>query len=152
MIRKANKGDIDDLVDLIILFEQAIEEIYKGDFSGLKIDTEIIKNVLIEGFDDKYHTILVIEENKQLIGFGDVWIYPEFGHAGYSAYLHNFFVKKEHQKKGLGKELLGELISLARKKKATAFHITTSFKNKNAIALYKKMGINDEGLLLDKVF
>jgi len=81
-----------------------------------------------------------------------VWIYPEFGHAGYSAYLHNFFVKKEHQKKGLGKELLGELISLARKKKATAFHITTSFKNKNAIALYKKMGINDEGLLLDKVF
>ena len=61
-------------------------------------------------------------------------------------------MKKEHQKKGLGKELLGELISLAQKKNATAFHITTSFKNKNAIALYKKMGIDDEGLLLDKVF
>lgn len=152
MIRKAEEKDIDDLVELIILFEQAIEEIYKGDFSGLKIDKKIIKDVLIEGFNDKYHTILVLEENGQLIGFGDVWIYPEFGHAGNSAYLHNFFVKKEHQKKGLGKELLGELISLAREKKSTAFHITTSFKNKNAIALYKKMGIDDEGLLLDKVF
>ena len=152
MIRKAKEKDIDELVELIILFEQAIEEIYKGDFSGLKIDKKIIKDVLIEGFDEKYHTILVIEEGSQLIGFGDVWMYPEFGHAGYSAYLHNFFVKKEHQKKGLGKELLGELISLAQKKNATAFHITTSFKNKNAIALYKKMGIDDEGLLLDKVF
>jgi len=152
MIRKANKGDIDDLVELIILFEQAIEEIYKGDFSGLKIDSEVIKNVLIEGFDDKYHTILVIEENNQMIGFGDVWIYPEFGHAGNSAYLHNLFVKKEHQKKGHGKKLINKLITIAREKKATAFHITTSFKNKNAIALYKKMGIDDEGLLLDKVF
>ena len=152
MIRKAEEKDIDDLVELIILFEQSIEEIYKGDFSGLNIDKQIIKDVLIEGFNDKYHTILVLEENSQLIGFGDVWIYPEFGHAGYSDYLHNFFVKKEHQKKGLGKELLGELISLARKKRATAFHITTSFKNKTAIALYKKMGIDDEGLLLDKVF
>ena len=152
MIRKAEKKDVDELVDLIILFEQAIELIYKGDFSGLVIDKKRIKEILIEGFDEKYHTILVIEENGQLIGFGDVWMYPEFGHAGYSAYLHNFFVKKEHQKKGLGKELLGELIALAREKKATAFHITTSFKNKNAIALYKKMGIDDEGLLLDKVF
>ena len=152
MIRKAEDKDIDDLVELIILFEQAIEEIYKGDFSGLNIDKKIIKDVLIEGFNEKYHTILVIEENGQLIGFGDVWIYPEFGHAGYSAYLHNFFVKKEHQGKGLGKKLLGELITFAQNKKATAFHITTSFKNKNAIALYKKMGIDDEGLLLDKVF
>ena len=152
MIRKAEDKDINDLVELIILFEQAIEEIYKGDFSGLNIDKKIIKDVLIEGFNEKYHTILVIEENGQLIGFGDMWIYPEFGHAGYSAYLHNFFVKKEYQGKGLGKKLLGELISLAQNKKATAFHITTSFKNKNAIALYKKMGIDDEGLLLDKVF
>jgi len=152
MIRNATKEDIDGLVDLIILFEQAIEEIYKGDFSGLKIDKKIIQDVLIEGFDDKYHTILVIEENNQLIGFGDVWMYPEFGHAGYSAYLHNLFVKKDFQKKGYGKRLLGEFISIAQEKKATAFHITTSFKNKNAIALYKKMGIDDEGLLLDKVF
>ena len=152
MIRKAEEKDIDDLVELIILFEQAIEEIYKGDFSGLKIDKKIIKDTLIEGFNEKYHTILVVEENNELIGFGDVWIYPEFGHAGYSAYLHNFFVKKEYQKRGHGKKLLGRLISIAKEKKATAFHITTSFKNKNAIALYKKMGIEDEGLLLDKVF
>ena len=100
----------------------------------------------------KYHTILVIEKDKELIGFGDLWIYPEFGHAGNSAYLHNFFVKKEFQNEGYGKKLISELIQVAKEKRSTAFHITTSFKNKKAIALYKKMGIEDEGLLLDKVF
>ncbi len=151
MIRKAEKKDINTLVDLIILFEEAIDEIYEGDFGEIKINKDIVKQVLIEGFDDKYHSILVVEENNQLIGFGDIWVYPEFGHAGNTAYLHNFFIKKEFQNRGYGKKLLNELINVAKSKKTKAFHITTSFKNKKAIALYKKMGIDDEGLLLDKV-
>ena len=151
MIRKAEKKDIDTLVDLVVLFEEAIDEIYQGDFGELDINKDIIKQIMIEGFDDRYHTIRVVEINNQLIGFGDIWIYPEFGHAGYSAYLHNFFIKKEFQNRGYGKKLLNEMINVAKSKKATAFHITTSFKNKKAITLYKKMGIDDEGLLLDKV-
>jgi len=152
MIRKAKEKDIDELVDLIVLFEQKIAEIYQGDFGEINLDKNIIKKVLVEGFDDKYHTILVMEESEHLIGFGDLWIYPEFGHAGYSANLQNFFIKKEYQNKGYGKKFLSELILVAKEKKAAAFHITTGFKNKKAIALYKKMGITDEGLLLDKVF
>jgi len=152
MIREAEKEDIDTLVDLTVLFEETIDEIYQGDFGEIEINKDVIKQIMIEGFDDKYHTILVVEDNNQIIGFGDVWIYPEFGHAGYSAYLQNFFIKKEFQNRGYGKKLLKELIDIARSKKATAFHITTSFKNKKAISLYKKMGIDDEGLLLDKVF
>lgn len=151
MIRKAEKEDIDTLVDLTVLFEEAIDEIYQGDFGEIEVNKDVIKQIMIEGFDDKYHTILVVEENDQLIGFGDIWMYPEFGHAGFAVYLHNFFIKKEFQNRGYGKKLLKELIDVARSKKATAFHITTSFKNKKAIALYKKMGIDDEGLLLDKV-
>jgi len=151
IIRIAEEKDIDKIVELIILFEKAIEEIYQGDFSGINIDKNNIKKVLIEGFNDKYHVFLVIEEKQELIGFGDMWIYPEFGHAGYSAYLQNFFVKKEYQNKGYGTKLLNKLMEIAKSKKATAFHITTSFKNKKAIALYKKMGFS-EGLLLDKVF
>lgn len=151
MIRKAEKKDIDSLVDLIVLFEEAIDVIYGGDFGEININKDVIKKVLIEGFDDKYHTILVVEKNNQLIGFGDIWMYPEFGHAGNTAYLQNFFIKNEFQNRGYGKKLLSELINVAKSKKATAFHITTSFKNKKAIALYKKMGIDDEGLLLDKV-
>jgi len=152
MIRKAENKDIDEIVDLIVLFEQAIAEIYKGDFGEVNLNKDIIKQVLIEGFNEKFHTILVMEEKNHLIGFGDLWIYPEFGHAGYSAYLQNFFIKKEHQNKGYGKKFLAELIRVARDKKAAAFHITTGFKNKKAIALYKNMGITDEGILLDKVF
>jgi len=142
MIRKAEKKDIDFLVDLIVLFEEAIDAIYGGDFGEININKDIIKKVLIEGFDDKYHTILVVEENNQLIGFGDIWIYPDFYHAGNTANLQNFFIKKEFQNRGYGKKLLSELINVAKSKKATAFHITTSFKNKKAIALYKKMGAN----------
>ena len=97
MIRKAEKKDIDTLVDLILLFEDAIDEIYQGDFSGLTVDKDAIKKTLIEGFDHEYHTILVAEKDGQLIGFGDMWMFPEFGHYGISAYLHNFFVKKEYK-------------------------------------------------------
>lgn len=152
MIRKAEHKDIDELVNLILLFEDAIDEIYQGDFSGLEVDEEAIRKTLIEGFDHEYHTILVAEQDGILIGFGDIWMFPEFGHYGLSAHLHNFFVMKEHQKKGYGKQILGKLIDYAKSKKANAFHITTSLKNKNAIAIYKKMGVDSEGLLLDKVF
>ena len=110
---------------------------------------EDIKNTLIAGFDDEKHDILVIEIDGEVIGFADLWTYPEFVHSGNSAYIQNLFVLKEFRGQGWGKKLILELIQIAKKRRATAIHVTTSKKNINAINFYKKLGISDEGILLE---
>ncbi len=152
MIRTAAKEDIDRLVELSIEFHAYFDEIY-GEELNPKITSEAdIKNALIAGFDDEKHDIRVVEIDGTVIGFADLWTYPEFVHSGNSAYFQNLFITKEFRGQGWGTKLIQELLAIAKQRRAVAIHITTSKKNTNAIKLYKKMGVSDEGLLLERSF
>ena len=152
MIRRASKEDLDVLVELSIQFHNYFDEIYGDELNPKITSEEDIKNTLIAGFNDEKHDILVIEIKGTVIGFADLWTYPEFVHSGNSAYIQNIFVIEKFRGQGWGKKMIEELLHIAKTRKATAIHVTTSKKNVKAIQLYKKMGIADEGVLLERSF
>jgi len=149
MIRKAEEQDLNDLVELSIKFHQYFDEIYGNELNPeITSKTDII-NTLKAGFNDDKHDLFVVEIGNKVIGFADMWTYPEFVHSGNSAYIQNLFILEEYRALGWGKKCIYKLIKIAKKRKATAIHITTSKKNLKAINLYKKIGISDEGVLLE---
>lgn len=150
MIRRAKEKDIDIIVELSIKFHQYFDEIYGKELNPVITSKKDVLNALKAGFNNDKHDIFVIEVKNDVIGFGDVWTYPEFVHSGNSAYIQNLFILKQYRGKGWGNKMIKLFLKIAKERKARAIHMTTSKKNLNAINLYKKIGIVDEGILLEK--
>ncbi|UCE36174.1 MAG: GNAT family N-acetyltransferase [Thermoplasmata archaeon] len=142
-IRSANDSDLENILKLAIEFEDYLDDLESTPESD-KISREKMKDVLIEGFSDPKHVILVVEEEGQVIGFSDFWVYPEFIHGGQTAYLNNFFITEKYQRKGMGSILLSETIKKAKERDAVAMHISVLPKNVIAQNFYRKNGIDWE--------
>jgi ribosomal-protein-alanine N-acetyltransferase len=81
----------------------------------------------------------VLEENDSVIAYGIVQIVVG------EAHLLNITVDPKRQGQGLGRQLLTELIAIARPKAETMF-LEVRPSNTNAIALYNSIGFNEIGL------
>lgn len=147
-IRTARSDDIPSIVDLAYEFENYLDELESTPESE-KVSRQTIQNVLLEGFSDPKHIILVVEEENELIGLSDFWVYPEFIHGGQSAYLNNLFIREKCRRKGIGSKLLGETIEKAKEKGAVALHISILPENITAQNFYKKYGIEWEIKMLE---
>jgi ribosomal protein S18 acetylase RimI-like enzyme len=142
-IRLAQEKDVESIVDLAGQFEDYLDEL-ESTPEEERITKEKLKSVLLEGFMDPKHIILVIEEENELIGLSDFWIYPEFIHGGLSAYLNNLFIKEKFRRTGIGSKLFSETIKKAKEMDAVAMHISVLPENIIAQNFYRKNGINWE--------
>jgi ribosomal protein S18 acetylase RimI-like enzyme len=142
-IRIAQEKDLEGIVDLAYQFEDYLDEL---EFTpeDEKISRNKLKSVLLEGFSDPKHIILVVEEDGDLIGLSDFWIYPEFIHGGHSAYLNNLFITEKFRRAGIGSKLFSETIKKAREMNAVAMHISVLPENVIAQKFYKKNGVDWE--------
>lgn len=147
-IRPVKDEDIDGIVDLACEFERYLDELESTPESE-RISRQTIKDVLLEGFSDPKHVILVVEEDEKLIGLSDFWVYPEFIHGGQSAYLNNLFILENYRRKGTGSKLLSETIEKVKEKNAVALHISILPENIIAQNFYKKFGIDWEIKMLE---
>jgi GNAT superfamily N-acetyltransferase len=147
-IRKADESDIEGIVDMAHEFELHLLDI---DDSLIQEPPprQVFKEFLLKGFDDDKHSMVVAEEGGKLLGFADIWVYPEFLHGGMSAYLHNIFVREGHRGRGIGKALLDSMVQEAKARGAVAFHVPVKAKNVKAIEFYKKNGIAEQLAMME---
>ena len=142
-IRTAEQRDIEDIVNLSMEFESYLDDLESTPDSE-KISKQKIKEVFLQGFSDPKHVILVAEKEENIVGFSDFWVYPEMIHGGLSAYLNNLFVTPKFQRKGIGSQLLSEILKRLKNMGAVALHISVLPKNIIAQNFYKKNGITWE--------
>ena len=110
------------------------------------------KNIFKEALSFKNYIPLVGEVNGNIVGFIDIWHFPDIGHGAKLGIIENFIVSGSHRKMGIGGKLLEESIKIAIKEKLHELHVWTQFKNENAIKMYKKHGFTNENLLLEREF
>jgi ribosomal protein S18 acetylase RimI-like enzyme len=142
-IRLAHEKDVEGIVDLAGQFEDYLDEL-ESTPQEERISREKLKSVLLEGFFDPKHIILIVEEESKLIGLSDFWIYPEFIHGGHSAYLNNLFITERFRRTGIGSKLFSETIKKAREMDAVAMHISVLPENVIAQNFYRKNGVDWE--------
>ncbi len=67
------------------------------------------------------------------------------GELKYTGMIGDVFVLKEYQSKGLGAEIIREVIEVAREKKCTKLIPLSRFENVRAHAFYERLGFKKHG-------
>jgi len=137
-VRQATKKDIDQISKLM-------QELLGDPVFDRKI-------IFDEAFAQENYMPLVAKVDEIIVGFLDIWYFPDVGHGAKLGIIENFIVSPKYRKMGIGGKLLEEGVKIAKKEKFHELHVWTEFKNENAIKMYKKHGFTNENLLLEREF
>lgn len=144
------QATIHDVPQLAILFDQ-----YRV-FYGQASDVEGAKQFLLDRFNHAESVILVAKENvnvnkntnvnvnsnlnANIVGFTQ--LYPTFSSISMqrSWILNDLYVAEEHRKQGIAEQLLEQAKRFAMITSAKGIALSTASTNKQAQALYEKLG------------
>jgi L-phenylalanine/L-methionine N-acetyltransferase len=137
MYRKATLHDFDFIFYLFmhpqvnphLLYEQMDVESFKSIFEKL-----IAADILY-----------IFEDNNEPVGMFK--LVPNVYRAAHVAYLGSFAIDPIHAGKKFGTKMLKAVIDLAKLKCIKRIELSAGVQNTNAIALYKKCGFEEEGVL-----
>jgi ribosomal protein S18 acetylase RimI-like enzyme len=102
-----------------------------------------------EALQDERYAAWVAEDGGRLAGFVDVFLFPDVGHDRYIGVINNVVVDVRARGQGVGKRLVREVVEHCRRHDAVEVHVWTDRTNARAIGLYKKLGFEDRGVLLE---
>lgn len=92
------------------------------------------ENAFIYELTNKNALFLTAKNNNQILGYiGSHLVLDE-------CYITNIAVFSEHRRKGVAKSLINELCRVLNEKKASFVTLEVRISNKEAIALYEKLG------------
>jgi GNAT superfamily N-acetyltransferase len=117
-----------------------------GDYAGL--DVEDVKQFL----DIPANTILLAEEGDQVLGLLSYTVSFDLWHAGNCCLIRELIIHSGSRQKGLGGLLLEEVFRRAERDGWIEVSVSTGLNNSPAIAFYKKHGMTDEAVLLERHF
>jgi ribosomal protein S18 acetylase RimI-like enzyme len=95
---------------------------------------------------------LVLEMDKEIIGFMSLLFYRSFLHHKGTALINELIVKKEFRDRNYGKELLNHGIRKARESGLDEVEVGVMKENVKALDFYKRNGMNLEYHLLGMEF
>ncbi|OGF25348.1 hypothetical protein A2331_03990 [Candidatus Falkowbacteria bacterium RIFOXYB2_FULL_34_18] len=82
---------------------------------------------------------IVIEHEKKVIGFGQIYVCPT-PVEGYFGIIENIIVDKSFRKMGLGKKIMEKLIEIGKKNGAKKIDLTSNPSRIEARNLYESLG------------
>lgn len=130
IIRKAETADLIQVYGLIkelAVFENEPNE-----------PTNPIKKFIEEGSCKNPRFQVIVAEEKQVVVGIALYYYGYSTWKGSMIYLDDLVVKESHRKSGIGKQLMDELISIAKEEKIKQIRWQVLDWNENAINFYKK--------------
>ena len=105
-------------------------------------------------FDDKvksHFPLIVVEVDNEIGGFGTYGTF-RFKEGYKFTVEHSVYVALNHQGKGLGKLLLSELITLAKKQKRHTMIAVIDAENQNSVAFHKQFGFETVGIIKESAY
>lgn len=137
MIRKATANDFDFIYGLymhpqinpFLLYEMMDKEFFKPIYHEL-----VSKNLLF-----------VFEKNAEATGMCK--LVPQQYRNAHIVYLGGVAIAPQHSGKGLGLQMMHEIIEFAKQKNFLRIELSVASTNKKAIKVYENAGFTKEGLL-----
>ena len=150
-VRKAVIGDLKRIQELsLMLFEKEIEEydeLLDMDWTFGEIGDKFFRKCLT----GENTCSFVVEDKGKIVGYlvGEEVKGENYRILPKVAELDNMLVLKEYRGKGVGKMLYGAFIQWCKERGVKMIKVQASAKNKEAIAFYRKMGMEDYTLVLE---
>jgi ribosomal protein S18 acetylase RimI-like enzyme len=141
LIREANTQDIATIVSLI-------QELAENGGEASPIDEAYTAYFLQQS---NCH-VLLAEVDGQTVGLLSYMMKPDLSHASDTCYIAELVVMEGYRDQGVGSTLLDFLINRLRSQGCVEVSVSTMSNNQGAIQFYKKHGLVDEALLLERHF
>jgi ribosomal protein S18 acetylase RimI-like enzyme len=95
-------------------------------------------------------TMLLAETQGQIVGLLSYSLRPDLYHAGSSCLIEELVVQKAARRQGVGGILLAELLSRLARMDCAEVSVTVMPENEEAIRFYRKHGLTEEAVFLEK--
>ena len=126
-------------INLRLMNESHIDGILE--ISNLSFNMPWSRESIVKELDNKVAYYVVAEdENKNVLGYGGVWIVVDEGD------ITNIAVHPDYRKLHIGSMILKEMINLCASKNVTAMTLEVRKSNIPAQNLYKKFGFKAEAI------
>ena len=140
MIREAESGDISVIVRLIQELETATDR------------SPLTETFVTQYLDSSTSTVLLAETQGNVIGLLSYSLRPDLYHAANSCLIEEFVVHAPMRGKGVGSVLLRELLSRLSSRDCAEISLAVMPDNTGAIRFYKRHGLTEEALFLERHF
>lgn len=140
MVRRAGAQDAETIVSLI-------QELAKTSNEKSPVNAQHARQCITE---DRYKIFVAEAENKA-VGMVSFYIHPSLFHAANACLIDDLVVAESARGKGVGDALMEAVLKYAREEKHCAeISLAVAHENKKAQALYRKHGLTDEVLMLER--
>ena len=92
------------------------------------------------------HEIIIAELDAGIVGVLHLVVHPDVMFADQYSHIVLFLVDEDHRRKGVGSKLLERAMERAKQQGAAEIHVDTM--EKEAEQLFRKMGFEDDGVML----
>jgi len=140
-IRDAKPGDAPAIVSLIR--EMAHED---GE------STPITETCAAQYFDAPGSAMLIAEANGQAAGLLSYSLRPNLYHAAPACLVELLFIRGDARSQGAGGALVTALLARAAARRWTEISVSVMPDNAGAIRFYRKLGLTEEAVFLEKHF
>tara|TARA_B100001989_G_scaffold252366_1_gene234175 strand:- start:472 stop:966 length:495 start_codon:yes stop_codon:yes gene_type:complete len=106
------------------------------------------KDLFLEAFDDlmsRDYFWIFQNDKGQDCGMGSAVLYD--GRLGHVAEIRSLGIKKEAQGKGLGRRVMGEIVSALMDKNIERIQLFAESDNENGLKFYDSLGFEREGVM-----
>ena len=144
-IEMANNEDIEELINLRILQQK---DDWQEEYENKMDLKETTKKYLNTHLNKDIYFFIIRKNNKTIAtcGLQIIEQLPQCNNNGLMGYICNVFTRKEYRKRGIQTNLLNKCIDFANKKDVKMIQLSTD--NPEAISIYKKIGFEQDKLMM----
>jgi PhnO protein len=126
-----SENDVDYVFSLISLLENS------------QLDLEKFKELYKVNISDNTIEYYLILHDGKKCGFVSIYFHVLLHHMGVSAEIQELYIEELFRGKGIGKEVISFLYSVAKERNAVLLEVCTNKKRLGSQEFYKKMGFNE---------
>ena len=142
-IKQLNNGEIVLMRDLLKVFGEAFEQV--DTYCESQPDTEYLSRLLAK----EHFIVLVALKSNNVVGGLVAYELEKFEQARSEIYIYDLAVDSEHRREGVATKLIKALKRIAIARGAYVIFVQADYDDEPAIALYKKLGVQEEVLHFD---
>ncbi|MFZ0596736.1 MAG: GNAT family N-acetyltransferase [Flavobacterium sp.] len=127
-IRKVIKQDLDFVYQSICELENEV------------LDFEVFREIFHENISNPKNFYLIAEIEKEGVGFISFHTQNLLHHCGLVGEIQEFFIHKNYRGKGIGRQLIEEIIDYADRNNLKSIEVTTNKRRVENVMIYENLG------------
>ncbi|TDW45977.1 GNAT family acetyltransferase [Flavobacterium sp. 270] len=121
---------------------QDLDFVYKSicELENETLDFETFKEIFNENISNPNNLYLLAENENESLGFISFHTQKLLHHCGVVGEIQEFFINKNYRGKGIGKQLIEEIIQYSKENNLKSIEVTTNKKRVENVVIYENLG------------